>query len=75
MHDGNHVAFSSNKFITYLAGYCMDVIFSSAIVYRRSHNYGHHGCVNHFELDRAFDTTYPSLRLHKNQIWKPYHAY
>ncbi len=37
MHDGNHVAFSSNKFITYLAGYCMDAIFSSAIVYRRSH--------------------------------------
>ena len=65
MHDGNHAAFSNCKALSYLAGFVLDLTFSSAIVYRRSHNFGHHGCVNHFELDRAFDTTYPFIRLHK----------
>ena len=37
MHDGNHVAFSSNKTISYLMGYTLDLIFSCALVYRRSH--------------------------------------
>lgn len=64
MHDGNHVAYSSNRTISRLAGYCLDLLFSSSLVYRRSHDFGHHACVNHFELDRAFDTTYPLLRLH-----------
>lgn len=37
MHDGNHFAFSTNKYITYLAGFIMDAVFSSGIVYKRSH--------------------------------------
>ena len=52
MHDGNHGAFSSNKLLTYIAGYTLDLLGSTSVVYRRSHNFGHHGCVNHFELDR-----------------------
>lgn len=75
MHDGNHMAFTSNKFISLLAGYTLDMAFSTSVVYRRSHNFGHHGCVNHFELDRAFDTSYPLLRLHHLQPKLPFHKY
>jgi fatty acid desaturase len=52
MHDGNHSAWSSNKLLTYIARYTLDLCGSTSVVYRRSHNFGHHGCVNHFELDR-----------------------
>jgi len=75
MHDGNHGAFSSNKKLTYIAGYALDLVGSTSVVYRRSHNFGHHGCVNHFELDRAFDTTYPLYRLHKFQKKMDMHKY
>jgi fatty acid desaturase len=64
MHDGNHLGFSSNNRLSYWMGYALDWTGSSSVVYRRSHNFGHHGCVNHYELDRAFDTTYPLIRLH-----------
>jgi fatty acid desaturase len=43
MHDGNHAAFSSNKWISLIAGYMLDLTFSTSVVYRRSHNFGHHG--------------------------------
>lgn len=75
MHDGNHGAFTSSKAVTWAAGYSLDLMGSSSVVYRRSHNYGHHSCVNHYELDRAFDTTFPFLRLHLNQPRLWYHRY
>ena len=64
MHDGNHMAFSRNKTLSYIAGYVLDLTFSTSVVYRRSHNFGHHSCVNHLELDRGLDTTFPMIRLH-----------
>ncbi|CAD8184578.1 unnamed protein product [Paramecium pentaurelia] len=75
MHDGNHYAFSSNKTLSFLAGYVLDLTFSTSVVYRRSHNFGHHSCVNHLELDRAFDTTFPYIRLHPLQQRFWYHKY
>jgi fatty acid desaturase len=54
---------------------------ASSQVYRRSHDFGHHACVNHYELDRAFDTTFPYMRLHSNQPrfwfhrWQQYYAW
>jgi len=65
MHDGNHIAFSNNNVINFIAGYMLDVTYSTSVVFRRSHGFGHHGCTNHFELDRAFDTTFPLIRLHE----------
>ena len=65
MHDGNHYATSNNNLLNILSGYTQDLVGGCSVTYRRSHNYGHHGCVNHFELDRSFDTTYPLMRLHK----------
>lgn len=75
MHDGNHGGYSTNKVLSYLAGATLDLLGSTSIVYRRSHNFGHHGCVNHFELDRAFDTSYPLFRMHKFQRKMPAHKY
>ncbi len=65
MHDGNHMAAARSKSLNKVAGTCLDMIGSSSIIYKRSHDFGHHGCVNHLELDRAYDTTYPIFRLHK----------
>ncbi|KRX05139.1 Cytochrome b5-like heme/steroid binding domain [Pseudocohnilembus persalinus] len=73
-HDGNHIAYSNSKF-SYLMGYTLDLIFSSSVIYRRSHDFGHHGCVNHYELDRAFDTSYPLIRLHNMQSRQWFHKY
>jgi fatty acid desaturase len=75
MHDGNHGAFTSSKTLSWLAGYTLDLVGSSSVVYRRSHNYGHHSCVNHYELDRSFDTTFPYMRLHYKQERRWYHQY
>ena len=75
MHDGNHMSFSQNKTFSMIAGYMLDVIGGTSVVYRRSHDYGHHGCVNHYELDRAFDTTYPLFRLHPFQKCLWYHKF
>lgn len=75
MHDGNHGAYSSSKLANSLAGYTLDLVGSCSVVYRRSHNFGHHSCVNHYELDRAFDTSYPYLRLHVNQQRLSVHQY
>lgn len=65
MHDGNHMAFSNNKWMNTLAGFTLELLGTSAVIYKRSHDFGHHGCVNHLELDRAFDTTFPMFRLHR----------
>ena len=43
MHDGNHAAFSRFKWLSLVAGYALDLTFSTSVVYRRSHNFGHHG--------------------------------
>lgn len=75
MHDGNHMAFTSSKVLSWTAGHSLDMVGSSSVVYRRSHVFGHHACVNHYELDRSFDTTYPLLRLHMSQPMRSYHRY
>lgn len=75
MHDGNHMAYSTNKWMNTLAGNSLELLGTSAIIYKRSHNFGHHGCVNHLELDRAFDTTFPLLRFHRGLPLINYHKF
>jgi len=75
MHDGNHMAYSNNKWMNTIAGACIELLGTSCVIYKRSHDFGHHGCVNHLELDRAFDTTFPLLRLHKGLPCLPYHKW
>jgi len=75
MHDGNHGAYSTNKYLSWIAGASLEFTGSTSVVYKRSHNFGHHGCVNHLELDRSFDTTFPLFRLHKLQPKMCLHKY
>lgn len=75
MHDGNHMAYSNNRWMNTLAGASLELLGTSCIIYKRSHDFGHHGCVNHLELDRAFDTTFPLLRLHKGLPKLSYHKW
>ena len=75
MHDGNHMAFTSSKQLSWIAGHSLEIVGSSSVVYRRSHVFGHHACVNHYELDRSFDTTFPLMRLHVSQPLHWYHRY
>lgn len=75
MHDGNHFAFSRIKWLNRISGFSLELLGTSAIIWKRSHNFGHHGCVNHLELDRSFDTTYPLIRLHPGLPWHSYHKY
>eukprot|EP00331_Platyophrya_macrostoma_P025180 CAMPEP_0176452368 /NCGR_PEP_ID=MMETSP0127-20121128/28493_1 /TAXON_ID=938130 /ORGANISM="Platyophrya macrostoma, Strain WH" /LENGTH=634 /DNA_ID=CAMNT_0017840807 /DNA_START=67 /DNA_END=1971 /DNA_ORIENTATION=+ len=75
MHDGNHGAYSTSRFLSWIAGASLDFTGSTSVVYKRSHNFGHHGCVNHLELDRSFDTTFPLFRLHKLQPKMWIHSY
>lgn len=75
MHDGNHMAYSNNRWMNTIAGACLELTGTSCVIYKRSHDFGHHGCVNHLELDRAFDTTFPLLRLHKGLPRLPYHKF
>ena len=75
MHDGNHMAYSNNKWMNTIAGACLELTGTSMVIYKRSHDFGHHGCVNHLELDRAFDTTFPLLRLHKGLPRLAYHKF
>ena len=75
MHDGNHMAYSNNKWMNTLAGNTLELLGTSAIIYKRSHDFGHHGCVNHLELDRAFDTTFPLLRFHRGLPLLSYHRH
>ena len=75
MHDGNHMAFSQKKWLNRIAGFSLELLGTSAIIYKRSHDFGHHGCVNHLELDRSFDTTFPLIRLHPGLPWLSYHKW
>lgn len=75
MHDGNHMAYSNNRWVNTIAGATLELLGTSCVIYKRSHDFGHHGCVNHLELDRAFDTTFPLLRLHKGLPRLSYHKW
>jgi fatty acid desaturase len=69
------MAYTSSKNLSWASGHVLEMVGSSSVVYRRSHVFGHHSCVNHYELDRSFDTTYPLMRLHVNQPRHWYHKY
>eukprot|EP01113_Clastostelium_recurvatum_P043300 TRINITY_DN7132_c0_g1_i1.p1 TRINITY_DN7132_c0_g1~~TRINITY_DN7132_c0_g1_i1.p1 ORF type:complete len:471 (-),score=126.58 TRINITY_DN7132_c0_g1_i1:46-1458(-) len=88
MHDGNHGAYSSNTFLSWFAGFMMDLMGASSIVWLHQHNIGHHpNCNNsddtHKESERlnplAFDpdtnSGYPFLRLHPRHPVKPWHRF
>jgi fatty acid desaturase/predicted heme/steroid binding protein len=87
MHDGNHGAYSDNKFICNLAGLVMDLIGSSRVVWWHQHNVGHHPNSNTSQLQKlkakldplAFDPDAsagnPFVRLNPSQPHRWFHQY
>lgn len=53
MHDGNHGAYSSNKYLVRFAGFLMDLMGSSQVVWRHQHNVGHHPNANNTDSTKS----------------------
>jgi len=88
MHDGNHGAFSNSKTICWLAGFVMDLMGASSIVWLHQHNIGHHpNCNSSDDIEKtserlnpdAFDpdaaSGSPFVRLNPQQPRYWYHRY
>lgn len=61
MHDANHLALSDSPLLSRIIGLSLDFIGGSSVGFIRAHNFGHHGYVNDFELDKAYANTFPIL--------------
>jgi len=88
MHDGNHGAYSSNKYVCRLAGFLMDLMGSSQVVWLHQHNVGHHPNSNNSDMKKsppskmdplAFDPDAsagnPFVRLNPSQPHRWFHQY
>jgi len=53
MHDGNHGAYSSNKYVCKVASFVMDLMGSSHVVWQHQHNVGHHPNSNNTDSKKS----------------------
>jgi len=80
-HDGNHGAFSKNKYINKLASSTMDFIGASSLIWEHQHNIGHHPNSNRKgdfyseDYDPDAKSGYPFVRINPNMEWKPHHRF
>jgi len=51
MHDGNHGAYSSNKYINYIMGHALNLLGASTFSWKLQHNVLHHTYTNVTHLD------------------------
>jgi len=72
MHDGAHGSYSKSRKINWLAGFTMDVIGGSQLLWRQKHNILHHTYTNIDGWDEDI-ATHGVLRLSPNQRWRPWH--
>lgn len=88
MHDGNHGAYSANKYVCKAASFVMDLMGSSHVVWRHQHNVGHHPNANNTDATKnpaakmdplAFDPDAsagnPFVRLNPGQPLRWAHKY
>jgi linoleoyl-CoA desaturase len=72
MHDGAHGSYASKSWVNRLAGASMNLLGSSALLWRQKHNQLHHTYTNIDGKDD--DIAIGSLmRLSPNQPWRPWH--
>lgn len=85
-HDGNHGAYSTNKYLNLFAGWTMDMIGASAFTWQFQHMLGHHPYTNLLttssqdpnllvESDPDVFSSYPLMRMHPLHDTAWYHAY
>jgi linoleoyl-CoA desaturase len=73
-HDAVHGSFSSNSFINNCLGYTYDMIGMSSLVWRMTHNGGHHTFTNIAGHDPDIDKPF-LLRLAPQNKWRWFHRY
>lgn len=74
MHDGNHGAYSSKKWVNDLMGYMLNVIGASAFNWKVQHNVLHHSYTNVFGADEDIGKE-DILRFAPQAKWRPHHKY
>lgn len=82
-HDGNHGAFSKKSWVNRLAGMGMDLIGGSSMAWEYQHVVGHHQYTNLMsdemnispENDPDVFSSYPLMRMHPLNEWKPHHRF
>ena len=72
MHDANHGAYSSNKYVNKILGQVMIFIGGSSQNWKIQHNVLHHSYTNIHDHDEDIDAG-PILRFSPNQKWYKFH--
>ena len=74
MHDANHGAYSSRKWVNNFIGYSMNLIGANAFNWKMQHNVLHHSYTNVHEEDEDISPR-GALRLTPHTRWKRIHRY
>lgn len=74
MHDGNHGAFSKNKFVNNMMGFTIHLVGGSDKLWKLQHNVMHHTYTNVEGMDEDIDGP-GFLRFSPNHEHKPIHKY
>lgn len=74
MHDANHGAYSSKRWLNTLIGYSMNLIGANAFNWKMQHNVLHHAYTNVHEEDEDISPR-GVLRLSPHSNWKRLHQY
>ncbi len=74
MHDANHGAYSSKRWLNILIGYSMNLIGANAFNWKMQHNVLHHTYTNVHEEDEDISPR-GVLRLSPHSAWKRMHKY
>lgn len=74
MHDANHGAYSSKRWLNTLIGYSMNLIGANAFNWKMQHNILHHSYTNVHEEDEDISPR-GVLRLSPHSDWKRMHKY
>ena len=74
MHDANHGAFGSPRWLDRTLAYSADLLGASSWLWRQKHNRLHHGNTNVVGVDTDIEQM-PFARLAPAQPWKPWYRY
>ncbi len=74
MHDANHGAFSTHRWVNRALAYTSDLLGASAWLWRVQHNQLHHGNPNVAGFDADIELA-PWARLAPSQPWRPYYRW
>lgn len=74
MHDANHGAYSTKKWVNRLFGYSLNMIGGHVLNWKIQHNVLHHTYTNIFDMDEDISPRGP-LRMAPSSPWMPAHRF